>query len=135
MNERSLTRLNQAHPLLRKLMIEAAEGSPIRFEIGEVARTKVRQQELVAAGASWTMNSRHIPKLPASKEYGGKPLSHAADIVCYVVDKVRWDWPLYSKAAEHIKSVANRLGIAIVWGGDWKVRDGPHFELNHKYFP
>lgn len=122
MNIRSLQRLDKAHPLLAKVIIEAAKNSPVDFEISETLRTKARQEQLFKAGATMTMNSRHLT-------------GHAADIYCTVNDKVRWDWPLYLKAANHIKATAKRLGIAIVWGGDWKsFKDGPHFELDRKVF-
>lgn len=123
MNIRSLQRLDQAHPDLKRLMIEAAKRCPVDFEIGEVKRSKARQEQLVKAGASQTMRSRHLT-------------GHAADIVCTVEGKVRWDWPLYARAAAHIKGVAETLRIPIVWGGDWKtLRDGPHFELDRKAYP
>ena len=124
MNSRSLKRLEQAHPELRRLLIHAHASirGPVDFEISEVRRTGQRQAELVRAGASKTMNSRHLT-------------GHAADIYCTVGGRVRWDWPLYAKAAAHIKATAQELGIAIVWGGDWKMKDGPHFELDRKTYP
>lgn len=135
MNIRSMQRLGHAHPLLHKLFTEAAKKCPVDIEVGETARSKKRQAELVAAGASWTMNSRHIPKRPAHKWYGTKPVAHAVDFLCHVNGKLRWDWPLYVKAAEHIMAVAKKLDIAIVWGGSWKQRDGPHIELDRRKYP
>jgi peptidoglycan L-alanyl-D-glutamate endopeptidase CwlK len=134
MNNRSYTRLEKAHPLLQALFIEAAKECPVEIEVGEVARSEARQRELVAAGASWTMNSRHRPKVPADPQYPRVPVSHAVDFICYVGGKVRWDWPLYSKAAAHIKQVAKDMNIDIVWGGDWKQRDGPHIELKRSTY-
>lgn len=123
MNIRSLQRLDKAHPDLRRLMLEAAKKCPVDFEIGEVLRTRSRQAELVKAGASQTMRSRHLT-------------GHAADIYCTVNNKIRWDWPLYSKAAIHIKDTAKKMGIAITWGGDWKtLKDGPHYQLDWKIYP
>lgn len=128
MNIRSIQRLGKCHPDLRKVLIEAAKTCPIDFEITETIRTLARQKQLMIAGATRTMNSRHL----ADKD----GLSRASDIVCYVDGKVRWDWPLYAKAATHIKAVAAKLGIPIVWGGDWKTfKDGPHFELDRKIYP
>jgi peptidoglycan L-alanyl-D-glutamate endopeptidase CwlK len=135
MNIRSLQRLDRAHPQLRKLFIEAAKKCPVDIEIGEVDRTKARQEQLVKAGASWTMNSRHIPKVPHHEWYGTKPVSHAVDFLCYVDGKLRWDFPLYVKAGEHIEEVAKRLKIDIVWGWRWKQKDGPHVELARKTYP
>lgn len=128
MNIRSLTRLDGAHPDLRRVMIEAAKKCPVDIEISEVLRTKARQAELFKAGASQTMNSRHLAH-PVDK------LSRAADFYCTVGGKVRWDWPLYVKAGEHIEKVAKELGIAIVWGWRWKMRDGPHIQLDWKAYP
>jgi len=123
MNTRSHQRLEKAHPDLRRLMTEAAKKCPVDFEIGEVLRTRARQEELVKAGASQTMRSRHLT-------------GHAADIYCTVGGKIRWDWPLYYKAAAHIKATAVKLGIDITWGGDWKtLKDGPHFQLDWKVYP
>ncbi len=136
MNIRSLQRLDRAHPQLKKLFIEAAKKCPVDIEISEVDRSKARQEKLFAAKATKTMNSRHIPKVPYHKWYGSKKLSHAADFFVTVDGKARWDWPLYVIAATHIKEVANKLGIAVVWGGDWKsFKDGPHFELSSKTYP
>lgn len=136
MKIRSLQRLDRAHPQLKKLFIEAAKKCPVNIEISEVDRTKARQAQLLKAGATRTMNSRHIPKNPHHERYGAKPVSHAVDFFVTVEGKVRWDWPLYAKAGAHIKAVAKQLGIAIVWGGDWRTfRDGPHVELDRKTYP
>lgn len=120
MNVLSLQRLEKAHPELKRLMIVSAMDCAM--EISEVLRTKARQIQLVQAGASQTMNSRHLT-------------GHAADFYITVGGKVRWDWPLYVEAGTHIKKIAIDLGIPIVWGGDWKMRDGPHIELNRKFYP
>lgn len=129
MNSRSIKRLEQAHPLLHKLMVSAAEDSPVQFEIGETLRTLAQQQKNVAAGVSWTMDSRHLP-------HPGDGFAYAVDVVCYANGKVSWAWPLYTKLAAHIKQRALELGIHIVWGGDWKrSKDGPHYELSRQSYP
>ena len=122
MNALSLHRLSDAHPDLQRVMIEGAKECPVAIEISEVLRTSARQAELVKAGASKTMDSRHLT-------------GHAADFYVTVGGKARWDWPLYVTAGAHIKKVAAEINIAIVWGGDWKMRDGPHIELNRKFYP
>ena len=122
MNALSLHRLSKAHPDLQRVMIESAKECPVAIEISEVLRTHARQAELVKAGASQTMDSRHLT-------------GHAADFYVMVGGKARWDWPLYVTAGAHIKKVALELDIKIVWGGDWKMRDGPHIELDRKFYP
>ena len=93
------------------------------FIVTEGVRSKTRQAELVKAGASMTMNSRHLT-------------GHAVDLACKVSGQVRWDWPLYFRLAALMKSNARLLGIPIVAGADFPtLRDGPHFELDRGAYP
>ena len=81
------------------------------------------QAALVHAGASRTLNSRHIT-------------GHAVDVAAIIDGAIRWDWPLYPRIAEAIKAAAKARGVALIWGGDWpRLRDGPHFELDRTVFP
>lgn len=119
---KSLERLATVHPDLQRLFKEAITNSPYDFSITEGIRTLERQKELFAAKKSTTLNSRHLT---------GKAL----DISVIVDGKVTWDIQAYKVVAEHIKSVAKLMNIAIVWGGDWKsFVDGPHFELDKKVY-
>lgn len=136
MNQKSHDLLKQAHPLLVKLFLSAEINAPVQFEISEVARTPEKQAKLKAAGASKTLNSRHIPTVPKHRWYGEVPVSHAVDVYCVVDGQVRWDWPLYVTLAKHIKAIAAYHDIDITWGGDWKsLRDGPHYELSRRKYP
>ena len=121
---RSQRNLQGVHPDLVRVMSLARERSPISFTVIEGLRTVERQRELVANGDSTTMNSRHLT-------------GHAVDIVLHEADgRLSFAWPLYHKVAPVIKEAARELGVAIVWGGDWRsFRDGPHFELNRKTYP
>jgi peptidoglycan L-alanyl-D-glutamate endopeptidase CwlK len=111
------------HPALVAVVKRAIEITEVDFMVTEGLRTKERQAELVKAGASQTMNSRHLT-------------GHAVDLAAVVGGSVRWDWPLYAKIAKAMKQAAEELSTALVWGGDWlTLRDGPHFELNKKVFP
>ena len=105
-------------------MIEAAiVTTPVDFMVTEGLRTSARQAALVRAGASRTLNSRHLT-------------GHGVDVAALVDGKVRWDWPLYPRIAAAFKAAAVRQVTPIVWGGDWpSLRDGPHFELDRKVFP
>ena len=120
---RSKERLSGVHPDLVKVMEEAIKESPLDFSITEGLRTKERQQELFSAGKSQTMNSRHLT---------GK----AVDIAVIKDGTVTWDFKYYQLVADHIKGVATKLGIPLVWGGSWvSFKDGPHFELNKSKYP
>ena len=123
LSERSKRRLQGVHPDLVKVVERAIQITDTDFTVLEGLRTKARQAELVASGASQTMNSRHIT-------------GHAIDLGAYVAGQVRWDWPLYDKIAATMKKAASEVGVPIEWGGDWKsFKDGPHFQLPHKEYP
>jgi len=116
-------RLVGVHKDLIGVVRRAAILSEVPFRVTEGVRTKARQAELVAAGASKTMNSRHLT-------------GHAVDVVPMVGGKPRWDWPPFYQIAAAFKAASADLGVPIVWGGDWRTfKDGPHFELDRKEYP
>ena len=106
------------HEDLQKVMHKAIEAPPYDFSITDGLRTIERQKELVAAGKSKTMNSRHLT---------GKAVD-----VCVLVDgKASWEFHKYEELAKHILEVAKELNIPLVWGGNFSgFADGPHFELS-----
>jgi peptidoglycan L-alanyl-D-glutamate endopeptidase CwlK len=121
MDARSERNLVGMHPDLVKVVRLAAKKGG--FIITEGLRTKARQAQLVKAGASRTMNSRHIT-------------GHAVDVAAVVNGEVRWDWPLYAAIADRMKAAAAELKVPIIWGGDWRsFKDGPHFELDRRKYP
>ena len=123
LSERSLRKLEGVHPDLVKVVKRAIEITEIDFAVTEGLRTKQRQEELVKAGASKTMKSRHLT-------------GHAVDLAAVVGSEIRWDWPLYQKIANAVKKAAYELDVPIEWGGDWKsFKDGPHFQLTWEEYP
>lgn len=123
LNVRSEKNLSGVHPDLVKVIRQASQESELEFIITEGVRTKEKQGQLVKAGASQTMNSRHLT-------------GHAVDIAVVVGKEIRWDWPLYEKVSKTILDCAAKLKIAVVWGGGWKtLKDGPHYELDRTKYP
>ena len=121
-------RLTGVHPLLIKVVELAVTRAPWDVAVIEGVRTLARQKELVAQGASKTMNSRHIP--------GADGLSKAVDIAPAPDGHPSWAWPLYDKLAPIMKQAAKDLNVTIEWGGDWaSFKDGPHWQLPYKLFP
>lgn len=118
---RDRARLAGVHPDIVAVVEAARQQVP--FIVVEGLRTRASQAQLVKSGASRTMDSRHLT-------------GHAIDLAPTVGGKVRWDWPLFYPMAKAMKGAAQALGVAIVWGGDWKsFRDGPHFELDRRFYP
>lgn len=123
MNARSEKALLGVHPdLVRVIRRAYSATSDNSFIVTEGLRTKARQLQLFNAGASSTLNSRHLT-------------GHAVDLAVTVRGKVRWDWPLYHDLAHIVKAAALAEGVALDWGGDWKsFKDGPHFELRRSVY-
>lgn len=123
LSKKSRDRLAGVHQDLVKVVERAIEITEIDFAVLEGVRSKTRQEQLVKAGASQTMRSRHLT-------------GHAVDLGAYVAGSVRWDWPLYHKLAIAVKQAAAELQIPIEWGGDWTTfKDGPHWQLPWKEYP
>ena len=90
LSKKSRDLLAGVHPDLVKVVERAIEITEIDFAVLEGVRSKTRQEQLVKAGASQTMRSRHLT-------------GHAVDLGAYVAGSVRWDWPLYHKLAVSVK--------------------------------
>lgn len=118
LNSRSEINLIGVNHNLVAVVRRAAEISDLEFVVIEGLRTMERQIKLKEAGASQTLNSRHLT-------------GHAVDLAAVVDGEVRWDWPLYDYLSKVMKLAATELGVVLVWGGDWTtLKDGPHFELD-----
>lgn len=123
LSERSLQRLEGVHPDLVEIVKHAIAVTECDFTVLEGVRSVDRQKRLVAAGASKTMNSRHLT-------------GHAVDLGAYLDGDVRWDWPLYHQIATAMKAAAKHLETPLEWGGDWtSFKDGPHFQLPWSEYP
>ena len=123
LSKRSMGRLEGVHPDLVEVITESIKRVPVDFGISEGMRTVERQKELVASGASTTMNSRHLT-------------GHAIDFFAVVAGEVRWDWPLYHQIADVIIEVAKELDVSISAGAKLKnFPDGPHVQLAWKAYP
>ncbi|WP_431221711.1 M15 family metallopeptidase [Serratia sp. L9] len=122
-SQRSEGNLVGVNPALVKVVRRALELTAVDFGITEGLRSKERQKELLAAGKSQTLNSRHLT-------------GHAVDVVAYLGRDISWEWKYYEQIATAFKRASSELNIPIEWGGDWKtLKDGPHFQLTLKDYP
>ena len=145
LSARSLKNLEGVRPELVEVVKFAITVTRIDFGVIEGLRTPERQRELVASGASQTMNSKHLK-------------GHAVDLMAYVGTRASWELNLYDDIADAMKLGAIEVGVPLVWGAAWNVPyirewdstmqdamdyyvdarraqkrrpfiDGPHFEL------
>lgn len=133
-------------PQLVTVTREALILSTQDFSVHDGLRTKAEQAKLVAAGASQTMDSKHLT-------------GDAVDLVPYINGKLRWEWAPIYLIAEAVRIAAKKHSVNITWGGAWDVNlttstgpverlvedyvarrkamgkkafiDGPHFELRY----
>ena len=138
----SLDKMEKVHPKLVEVMKAAIENSPYDFRITSGARTTEEQKALFALGRTKpgkivtyangvTSKSNHQIK---SDGFG-----HAVDIFpCGVIEngvyrkftsEEGYDEKKLKLIADHILAVAKSKNINVGWGGNWKKKDTPHFEL------
>lgn len=104
-----------ADPMLQQIFRDVANHWDIT--ILEGIRTLERQKELVASGASKTLNSRHF-----ANSHG---FSSAVDVAPHgLAAVVDWaDAALFRYFAGYVMRTAEEHGAPLRWGGDW---DGDH---------
>ena len=123
LSQRSSRKLDLVHKDLQEVVKEAIKHTTVDFTVLEGIRTLDRQRQLVAAGASKTMNSRHLHGL-------------AVDLAALVGGKITWQPQVYNHIADAMLTASAKLQIPITWGGSWlSLPDLVHFELHRKFYP
>jgi len=136
--ERSIKNLSGVHPDLAKVMNAAIKDAPVGFIIIYGVRTTEEQQRLYAQGrtapGARVTNCDGI-KVKSNHQVKSDGYGYAVDLYADSNNNGKLDTPEINdveslkKVAAHVKETAKRLGIKIEWGGDWTIRDYPHFEL------
>ncbi len=132
LSDRDLKRLLGVHAELQAVIAQAAaDCSDELFVVTEGVRSYERQCQLFVEGKSKTMNSRHLT-------------GHAVDLAVWIdkdedkvvdTEELSWKFEAYKNLADIVKAAAEKLGVEIVWGGDFRnFKDGPHFELSRKVY-
>jgi len=84
-------------------------------------RTLEQQLELVDNGKSWTLASKHLEQADG--------YSHAVDLLPLRNSRAAEDWEAFRTLSEYMFMAARFLNVKLIWGGNWGVRDGYHYEL------
>lgn len=125
-SKRSLNNLKNVDKRLIHICNELIKH--IDFTVIEGHRSLERQLELYEQGYS------QIDGITKKGKHNYLP-SLAIDIIPYKeghnpFDGSKESEEMFNTLAKEFKNVANELGYKITWGGDWRMRDLPHFQLD-----
>ena len=110
LSKKSLNNLEGVKPTLADVVNRAIEITQTDFAVIEGVRTVAKQKQLVAKGASQTMDSKHIT-------------GDAVDLMAYIGNRASWELNLYDDIADAMKQAAIELDVSIRWGCAWHIDD------------
>jgi len=110
LSQRSLDKLQGVDKRLVAVVKHAITVTKVDFGVICGLRTIEEQRELVAKGASQTMNSKHLE-------------GNAVDLMAYVGSRGSWELNLYDDIADAMKEGAKLVGVPIRWGAAWHIDD------------
>jgi peptidoglycan L-alanyl-D-glutamate endopeptidase CwlK len=110
LSQRSIDKMDGVDKSLVDVVKRAIELTKIDFGVIYGMRTIQEQENLVAAGKSQTMKSKHL-------------VGRAVDLMAYVDGKGCWELNVYDDLCDAMKEAAKELGVAIKWGAAWSEGD------------
>jgi hypothetical protein len=119
----SLLNLAGVHPYLQKVVLAAADRSPVKFAIIEGGGLRTQEQANDNAERGTGIKSSLHLRQPSG-------YSHAVDLVVVKDGALTWeqaDLGLYEQLSRVVFEAADEQGVPLQWGKDWD--DYPHFQL------
>lgn len=110
LSKRSQENLIGVRPRLIAIIQRAITLTKVDFAVTEGLRTQPRQRELVAKGASQTMDSKHLT-------------GEAVDLVAFLGARISWEIALYDEIADAMRTAAREEAVGIRWGAAWNIPD------------
>lgn len=110
LSQRSIERLEGVNEELVRVVMRAIAITKVDFGVVEGVRSEEKQRELVAAGASQTMESKHLT-------------GRAVDLMAYISGRGSWELSLYDDIAHAMRQAAVEQNIGIRWGAAWVIPD------------
>jgi peptidoglycan L-alanyl-D-glutamate endopeptidase CwlK len=138
LNNRSKKNLLNIHPNLVNLIEKAIINSPVDYTVTSGIRTEDEQRSLYLIGRRGIKDELRVTDKDgvfkkSNHQIKDDGYGHAIDIYPFFDGKVHVSGPTVApkltEIANHIKRVASNLGYKVIWGGDWKMVDMPHFEI------
>lgn len=123
LSKRSLKRLTGIKPILIDILKESIKESPWDFGVPREGgfRSADEQHILFLKGAS---------KCDGYKKKSYHQTGKAFDIYIYFQGKASWDREKLKDVAKHIMKVAKeKFNVKLSWGGNWRFKDLPHFQI------
>ena len=130
--KQSLDRLATCDERIQKVMNEAIKHYDFTVLYGY--RTPAEQFELfkqgrTLVGKEWKVTGKTVTNLDGKTKmsnHNSNP-SKAIDIAPYPID---WNnIQRFLDMSKVVKEAAKTVGVEITYGGDWKMKDYPHFEV------
>jgi len=110
LSKRSMSKLAGVDEDLVAVVKYAITVTKIDFGVTCGVRTVAEQKALVAKGASWTMNSKHLE-------------GRAVDVVAYIGPRISWAINLYDDIGDAMREGAKVVGVDLRWGAAWHIPD------------
>lgn len=107
----SLARLSGVHPDLIMVVQTAITLTTQDFTVQEGLRSAATQKEYLARGVTKTLDSKHLLQPDG--------FGHAVDLVPWIAEQPRWEWPPIYNIAAAMRAAAEQHNVAIRWGGVW----------------
>jgi hypothetical protein len=155
LSKRDKDRLTKVHPHLALIVAEASVEFPKKYPNCSLfviygIRDRLQQYTIwrechnhdgTPNGEPWKTNLNGTPKGQRTPE--GSPgtgvsrhqSGYAVDLGVNHAGKLTWDKEYYDKLAAVMLEIGARHKLPLHWGGSFKRYDGPHFELNAKFYP
>jgi peptidoglycan L-alanyl-D-glutamate endopeptidase CwlK len=149
MDKLTIERIKTLHPKIRQKVLDAyifcnnkLLGKGVRLRFAYTTRTNEEQNELFALGRTKLFDKKGRRLGIVTKARGGQSIHnyHLAWDIVLLLDKngdgifetASWDTALdFDKdgKADWMEVVDYFKSIGATWGGDWRFKDKPHFEM------